>query len=345
MSSIIKASTGLEFQINNQTSLSIDSNHNLQLAGGLVAAGGLHANGMEVNPRWTTETRPTNPIDGMTGFNTTRRLPEYYSSINGGQWLKYNDLPALPLRYLVIGGGGGSSHYTWGQGGGGAGGFLENSAKIVNLGQTYNIVVGAGGYQANGQSSYFGNAVAYGGGSINATGGSGGGGGHSNPAQQGGASNQTDNDGGFGYGNSGGAHRYSNPYPCGGGGGAGEAGESGAARNAHGRGGAGRISNITGADGYDAGGGGAGGGNAGGGTGGVGGGGNGVSSGVGGSGGINTGGGGAAGNGGSGTGGSGVVILRLSAEYYSGEHTGSPVISYVGDDVVLQFNSSGTYTV
>ena len=345
MSSTIKALTGLDIQINNQTSLSIDANHNIQLAGGLVAAGSLHAGGSEVNAKWTTATRPANPILGTVGFNTQTHMMEYYSTAGGGQWVNANSAPILSLRYLVIGGGGGSSHYTWGQGGGGAGGFLENSSKLVNMNQTYDIIVGAGAFQGTGQNSYFGSAVAYGGGYINGAGGSGGGGGHSNPAQQGGASIQTDNDGGLGFGFKGGAHRYSNPYPCGGGGGAGAAGEDGAARNAHGRGGIGRISNITGTDVYYAGGGGAGGGSGGGGTGGTGGGGNGVGSGVGGSGTINTGGGAGAGNTGSGTGGSGVVILRLPAADYSGNHTGNPIVTNVGNDVVLQFNSSGTYTV
>ena len=45
-----------------------------------------------------------------------------------------------------------------------------------------------------------------------------------------------------------------------------------------------------------------------------------------------------------GNGGSGVVILRMATSSYSGTHTGSPIITEVGTDTVLQFIGNGTYT-
>ena len=45
-----------------------------------------------------------------------------------------------------------------------------------------------------------------------------------------------------------------------------------------------------------------------------------------------------------GTGGSGVVILRIATDNYSGITTGSPSVSTSGDDTIVVFNSSGSYT-
>ena len=45
-----------------------------------------------------------------------------------------------------------------------------------------------------------------------------------------------------------------------------------------------------------------------------------------------------------GDGGSGIVILRMATSSYSGTHTGSPIITEVGTDTVLQFVGNGTYT-
>ena len=45
-----------------------------------------------------------------------------------------------------------------------------------------------------------------------------------------------------------------------------------------------------------------------------------------------------------GRGGSGVVILRVPTSDYSGTTSGSPIISTVGSDTVMVFNSSGSYT-
>ena len=45
-----------------------------------------------------------------------------------------------------------------------------------------------------------------------------------------------------------------------------------------------------------------------------------------------------------GDGGSGIVILRMPTANYSGTTTGSPIVSEVGSDTVVQFIGNGTYT-
>ena len=57
-----------------------------------------------------------------------------------------------------------------------------------------------------------------------------------------------------------------------------------------------------------------------------------------------SGGGGCYDNGTAAAGGSGVVILRVPTIRYTGTTTGSPTVSTSGDDTIMVFNSSGTYT-
>ncbi len=45
-----------------------------------------------------------------------------------------------------------------------------------------------------------------------------------------------------------------------------------------------------------------------------------------------------------GSGGKGVIILRMPTAIYSGNVTGSPVVTTDGTDTIIQFNSTGTYT-
>jgi hypothetical protein len=45
-----------------------------------------------------------------------------------------------------------------------------------------------------------------------------------------------------------------------------------------------------------------------------------------------------------GNGGSGVVILSLPTAFYSGITTGSPTVTTNGNDTILTFTSSGSYT-
>jgi hypothetical protein len=61
---------------------------------------------------------------------------------------------------------------------------------------------------------------------------------------------------------------------------------------------------------------------------------------------ANTGGGGGAGGFGnsSGAGGKGVVILSLPTRSFTGTTTGSPTVTTSGDNTILQFNGSGSYT-
>ena len=88
-------------------------------------------------PVGTTGQRPTTPAAGMTRYNSTTGLLEYY---NGSAWVSTGT--AYVVNTLVVAGGG-SGGYSNG-GGGGAGGLLTNVAGFVK-GTTYTITVGAGG--------------------------------------------------------------------------------------------------------------------------------------------------------------------------------------------------------
>jgi hypothetical protein len=44
------------------------------------------------------------------------------------------------------------------------------------------------------------------------------------------------------------------------------------------------------------------------------------------------------------SGGSGIVILSIKKSNYTGITTGSPTVTTVGSNIVLQFTGSGTYT-
>lgn len=161
----------------------------------------------------------------------------------------FNVITGGLVDVIVIGGGGGSSNRY--HGGGGAGGMALAHNFPVSVG-ALNIVVGAGGSgSGNGGDSKFGTfPIGKGGGSSTATGqsgGCGGGGGHSNPGNPGGGSIQHSQpphlDVSY-YGHGGGTHRYSNPYPSGGGGGIGGSGQHGSSGT---NGGAGKdLSGIVG---------------------------------------------------------------------------------------------------
>ena len=202
-----------------------------------------------------------------------------------------------------------------------------------------------------------------------ADGGDGASGGGSSGYSSGGSTYKDGGDGTAGQGNNGG--RGGPQYYSGGGGGAGAVGVSSTSRP---DGGSGVQSDITGTNYYWAGGGGGaayssgtgGNGGAGGGGGGAVGstsGGSGYNTGAaggggsnasqtntpGGNGGANTGGGGGGGShynrtNQGGNGGSGIVVLRMPTESYSGNTTGSPTVSTDGNDTILIFESSGTYT-
>jgi hypothetical protein len=246
----------------------------------------------------------------------------------------------LKLEYLVIAGGAGggnSSSFAAGKGGGGGaggyraavvgelsgGGATAQAPITVEFGNTYNVVIGAGGgASTNGVGSSFDAITTVGGGRgadsngafPGLPGGSGGG-----ASQRNEAFTTTGGAGTAGEGFNGGPGvSFSVP---GAGGGAGGAGGSGAVF------GPGLASNITGSS---------------------------VTRAVGGSGGLTTAVAGAAntGNGGDGRGnsgnapgaggGSGVVIIRLPQDAAIATTTGSPTVTTSGGFRIYQFNGSGT---
>lgn len=250
---------------------------------------------------------------------------------------------------LVIGGGGGGGTVTGMNGGGGAGGFVVSQLSLTT--GTYSVFVGAGGNNANGQTSSLDTIIAYGGGNggsyvtsgqpgtTGSAGASGGGGGGSGLGII---------SGGLAiYGTQGNAGGTGGPnYAGGGGGGAGARGENAfTVAMTAGRGGVGLPSSITGTTTYYAGGGG-GGAYIGGGfmpaSGGLGGGGNGTDT-TGQSGAPNTGGGGGGTNFLTYTfssGGSGIVIIRYPGAPIA---TGGTVTS-VGGDTIHTFTATGSST-
>jgi hypothetical protein len=314
-------------------------------------------------PTGTTAQRPTGAA-GMVRMNSTTESPEWYDTVSSS-WLVFGSGLPYSIDFLVIAGGGGAATMGGGAGGyrasfnseaSGGGGSSESAVSIVpgSL-PALTITVGAGGGAwvwpsatgaTNGSDSVFSTITSTGGGEggqngDGAAGGSGGGGGTSVAS---GTTNQ-----GYAGGTSAGG------YNSGGGGGAGAVGGdyTGPTNGAGtaGSGGNGVASTIT-AGSVTRAGGGAGGahayygqGAASGGSGGGGG-----SGGVAGSGSTGSGGGGGnlngAGNavGAGGVGGSGVVILRMATAQYSGTTTGSPSVATSGDDTILTYNSSGTYT-
>lgn len=162
---------------------------------------------------------------------------------------------AISAEVLVVAGGGAAYRNISGCGGAAAGGILYHS-NYTALGMITVIVGnGASNNTIKGQDSYFGSLKAFGGGSTvgagdDASGGSGSGRLPTAPSASGGASIQTSNNGGVGYGNAGGNSVYSAPYWMGSGGGAGGAGSN------SGNGGVGRAFSLSGISTYYAGGGG-----------------------------------------------------------------------------------------
>ena len=311
------------------------------------------------------------PLTGGTlsgNLNLTSLLTLNGSTGTAGQILQSNGasttpswtgLPVYSTNYLIVAGGGGGNDSNGG--GGGAGGLLTGSI-ILSAGNTYSVVVGAGGAVSsgtgqNGSNSSFSaiTTIAIGGGAGLYTSGNAGGSGGGSGGQ---AGTGTGGAGTTGQGNAGGS--YTGGLNGCGGGGAGGAGQG--SSSAGGNGGLALASSITGTSIYYAGGGGGGARNSnagglGGGTattaqkGGGGDGGQNPSPGAGGQGGANTGGGGGGGAGQSGSyngtgaaGGSGVVILSIPTIYYSGTTTGSPTVTTSGTNKILTFTSSGSYT-
>jgi hypothetical protein len=290
-------------------------------------------------------------------------------------------VPAGEMAFLLVaGGGGGGIAYGGGGGAGGlrtsfgstSGGGASAETNITLANGIYNVTIGAGGAgisaaatgNSGSNSSMSGNATfsttggGGGGSSITntsahpaGTGGSGGGGsvlGQQSPYTQAGAAGTANE--GFG-GGQGGFGSFNGTTGAGGGGGAGAVGDNGKTSGYRlgGNGGAGLAVNII-PGGVFAGGGGAGSEGSTNATPGIGGGGKGgytsassPTSGI-----VNTGGGGG-GSGNttsvtSGAGGSGVGILRMRTTDYSGNTTGSPIVRVYGEETILVFTGSGSYT-
>ena len=283
-----------------------------------------------------------------------------FTSTGSTTWTAPADVTSVEVLVVAGGGGGGSRH----GGGGGAGGLIYNSKYAITPGNTYSVVVGAGGAGApvggsttgsRGLNSQFDVLVAIGGGpgtsaSEGGNAGGSGGGGRGNSTGAGG-------EGIAGQGNAGGAGTIQDALNLegigGGGGGAGGPGIIGRSGGGFVGGGPGLFFNISGSSVAYAGGGGAGGTNdpglAGGSLGGVGGGGNGnigsTSSDNATSGAANTGGGGGAGGHTGGTnyagksGGSGIVIIKY-------KRTPKQLVSTSNAAIVVQrFTTSNVWTV
>ncbi len=285
-------------------------------------------------------------------------------------------IPSGQMGYLVAAGGGGSSADSGGGAGAGAGGLRTTYGLTSGGGAsaetnltlatgTYTITVGAGGAAYDGSTTaqngvastitgvasvstvgggaggdflksgtaYKGNAGGSGGGSANSNGALtlAGGAGTANEGFAGG--------GGFPAGSG------DNNNAAGGGGGAAQVGVT-ATSGVGGNGGNGLTVAITGSNaGYAGGGGGGCRGTSGttAGQGGNGGGGNAVSSGDGNPGTANTGGGAGGGRANGANGGSGVVVLRMNTSDFSGTTSGSPTVSAIGSETILQYLASGSY--
>jgi hypothetical protein len=271
----------------------------------------------------------------------------------------------IPIDFLVVaggGGGGGNGAPNHASGGGGAGGF-RTSTQLANKGTVITVTVGNGGAvntpgsnssisgtglttitSAGGGDGGTGADAASGTGANGGSGGGSGGGGAERPGGLGNIPSTAPN-----QGNNGGIGSSSGATGAGGGGGAETSGFN-YGPSLGGNGGTGTASSITGSSVTRAGGGGGGAGyspaTGTGGTGGTGGGGNGSGTGNGTAGTTNTGGGGGGARGGStsGAGGSGVVILSIPTSQYSSTTTGSPTVTTSGNNTILQFNGSGSYT-
>ena len=284
----------------------------------------------------------TGMSNGELIFNSTTDSVEYYD-LDATAWYKIDyEITEYEIEYLVIAGGGGA-YYS----GGGAGGYRTNvstdtsgrnssaePAFAVVAGTVYTIIVGSGGTgsynRSNGANSSFESIISLGGGAgsplWNNNGLPGGSGGGSNVLGSSGGT-RSGGAGTTGQGYQGGASLGSTPDGDATSGGGGAGGVGAAAYNYSGSGwlgsagGAGLVSSIDGLSLTRARGGQGGTSNPGAPT-------------------ANSGNGAGWVDGGA----DGVVIIRMKSTAYSGTTTGSPVVSIVGTDTVLTYNSSGSYT-
>lgn len=186
----------------------------------------------------TSDTTYSFTVQASDGTNTSTRnysitvkAPSIvaFTSVGTSTWTVPSSLVGRTAEVLVVAGGGGGGR----AGGGGAGGVLHHTG--LTLASSYSVTVGAGGLGHYGDSnqeslmrggnSLFGALTAFGGGggAYSATngypGGSGGGHGFNGSTQSGGASIQTSNNGGTGYGSAGASGQAGSRNAGGGGGG------------------------------------------------------------------------------------------------------------------------------
>jgi hypothetical protein len=91
---------------------------------------------------WTTGTRPSSPVAGQMGYNSTTGYPEWYDATSS-TWVQFNSGAPYSVDYLIIaGGGGGGGNESGGTsgGGGGAGGY-RTSSVFVTTQTSYAITV------------------------------------------------------------------------------------------------------------------------------------------------------------------------------------------------------------
>lgn len=123
---------------------------------------------------WTTATRPTNPLNGTIGLNTTLGSTEYYYN---GLWYQFNSL-GTNSAFVELWGAGGSG----GQAGGwnygaiaGGGGYTSGYLSGLLPGTTLALVIGQGGILSGTTNMFGGGAAASLNGTDNRYGGGGGG--------------------------------------------------------------------------------------------------------------------------------------------------------------------------
>ena len=298
-------------------------------------------------------------IDELRITNAVR----YTGNFTVSSYTQPKDPNQVSITYLIVGGGGGGGvaedHNSGGGAGGGAGGGILYNTFSLDTGTVLPVIIGAGGGSANsGSISVLGDIYAYGGGY-----------GGSDPAFVSGSSGGNGGNGGGGAGDvntSAGVSFYATGYSGGNGGalslrsggGGGGASQKGFDNNSSGGGNGGDGANYYGSNYAGGGGGGRGSSLTNGGSGGLGGGGNGGSaSSIPTNGSANTGGGGgggrAFGSTGGGvsatqsgaSGGSGVVILSIPTKLFSNKVSGNPTITVSGENTIITYNNSGSYTV
>ena len=85
-----------------------------QVTGGVIVSGVTITNptisGYLNLPTWTTATRPSSPVTGTQGYNTTTGQIEVYNTTYA-IWSAASTAPFYAIDYLVVAGGGGGGRY------------------------------------------------------------------------------------------------------------------------------------------------------------------------------------------------------------------------------------------